>query len=408
MESLPPELISRVVEHIAQIILRKDDAPVSLAPYATVDRRWQAIIERRKFSYIDINNAKRLEEFQRIDKKARAPFETDEERQRNNTIFTTTISTLFRSISGWPDDAGISLHIEAMSPSDYLALKSKALTKRGKRPGKPRVNDLLSQRYERSYLEFSRTTSDSECPPVPAITYLSIPGVGKQRLIEPASNFARNLHLFPASVRNLDLEFHNLPPGDQDYPPDVTIGPELFSPFGPQYDGIKLPFWPNLIDVSVEYTAVTPSGEWIFNWEPDEVEDDDTDDAYQSSEDDEDDYPEHLRIFVEDSKRRYFQTTNTAGYVDKFCLSAGRAALRMPKLRHMMLQTMPPRPRCTFEYKVRAGSAKLSWSNEGIRYLTYPLESDASPDEEVFQIWRKVALQHTGDELEVEFKESRT
>jgi hypothetical protein len=50
------------------------------------------------------------------------------------------------------------------------------------------VNDLLSQRYERSYLEFSRTTSDSECPPVPAITYLSIYGVGRLWLIDPASS----------------------------------------------------------------------------------------------------------------------------------------------------------------------------------------------------------------------------
>jgi hypothetical protein len=36
MESLPPELISQVVEYIAEIILREDDAPVSLAPYATL------------------------------------------------------------------------------------------------------------------------------------------------------------------------------------------------------------------------------------------------------------------------------------------------------------------------------------------------------------------------------------
>lgn len=102
-------------------------------PYA---RRWQAIIEKLTQSSISTSTAKQLEEFQRIvstthrrafvraislsveleayDEKARARFETDEERQRNNKIFTTTISTLFRSISHWPDDAGISLHIEAM------------------------------------------------------------------------------------------------------------------------------------------------------------------------------------------------------------------------------------------------------------------------------------------------------
>ncbi|KAJ5985218.1 hypothetical protein N7522_012414 [Penicillium canescens] len=228
----------------------------------------------------------------------RARFETDEERQRNNKIFTTTISILFRTLSGWSDIAGIHLNIKAQSPSDYLALKSK---------------------------EEIKTTTDSECPPVSAIASLSIQGLGKERLIEPASsvfiasklprlnrvrlmmkddckrdeqlrqclrnNFARNLHLFPASVRKLGLQFHYLPPKDQNYPPpDVTvdgtdllsshlrnfsqqleslyttqyvIGPELFSPFSPQDDDINLLFWPNPINVSVEYPQVTPSGEWL-------------------------------------------------------------------------------------------------------------------------------------------------
>ncbi|OQE16057.1 hypothetical protein PENFLA_c029G07590 [Penicillium flavigenum] len=122
-------------------------------------------------------------------------------------------------------------------------------------------------------------------------------------------HFARNLHLFPASVRNLDIEFHNLPPSGQDYPPDVTVnGADLLSShlrnFSQQLESLDT----NQSVIGPElfrrlYTAVTPSGECIFNWEPDEAEDDDTDDAYQSSEDAEDDYPEHLRIFLEDTKR---------------------------------------------------------------------------------------------------------
>ncbi|KAJ5480472.1 hypothetical protein N7530_005981 [Penicillium desertorum] len=219
-----------------------------------------------------------------------------------------------------------------MSPSDYLALKIKA-----------------AMTTKTSGQITGERSAQPECPPVPAITYLSFYGVGRLWLIDPASSvfialklprlnglglcmkdeckgdeklrqrlhFARNLHLFPASVRNLDLQFHNVPPIYQDYPPpDVTVGgtdllsshlrnfsqqlesldtnqsvvgPELFWPFSPQDDDIKLPFWPNLIDPSVEYTA-----------------DDDTVDAYQSFEDDEVDYPEHLRILLEDSKRRYF------------------------------------------------------------------------------------------------------
>jgi hypothetical protein len=187
----------------------------------------------------------------------------------------------------------------------------------------------------------------------------------------------------------------------------------LFSPFSPQGDDINLPFWPNLIKVSVEYPQVTPSGEWLCQREPGEAVDDDTDDAYDSFGVDENDYPEYVRIPLEDRKSTYFRTRIIAGYVDRFYLSAGRAALRMPKLRQMRLVANTSRPEYSFEYKVEAGRAKLSWSNEDI---SDPRETDASarlekakriyqPDEQVFQIWRKVALQHTGSELEVEFKE---
>jgi hypothetical protein len=208
MESLPPELISRVVDYIISDKPARRHSRISLAPYATVDRRWQVIIERHTFSDICIKTTKRLEEFQRLvstthrrasirriallvelesyDEKARPRFETDEERQRNNKIFTTTISTLFRTLSGWSDIAGIHLNIKAQSPSDYLA--SKGEIKQRVRAARSRVNDLLSQRYERSYLEFSRTTTDSECPPVSAIASLSIQGLAKDRLIEPASS----------------------------------------------------------------------------------------------------------------------------------------------------------------------------------------------------------------------------
>lgn len=106
MESLPPELISRVVDYMISDSPAGRHLRISLAPYATVDRRWQAIIERHTFSDICIKTTKRLEEFQPLVstthrrayiqgiallvelescyEKARARFETDEERQRNN------------------------------------------------------------------------------------------------------------------------------------------------------------------------------------------------------------------------------------------------------------------------------------------------------------------------------------
>lgn len=204
MDLLPPELISLVLDHI----IRERNyvrGSRSLAPYATLGRHWQAIIERRTFAKIRIHTAKRMEEFQRIvteprrrsciqliklvvqlesyDVQARAQWETDEDRQQNNKIFTSTICTLFKILSIWPKDAAsIELFIQAKSPSDSLDFKQ-----RRKQAARSRLDDLLHKRYERSYLQFSRTTTDVECPPVPIVTYLSIQGLGNQRLIEPAS-----------------------------------------------------------------------------------------------------------------------------------------------------------------------------------------------------------------------------
>jgi hypothetical protein len=209
MESLPPELISRILDYIIDGRLRSHPG-ISLAPYATLSRRWQAEIERCTFSYIYITTPRRLEEFERLlwtprrrscvrfiqlvvelesyDEKARARFETDEERQRNDEIFTTTIGSLFKSLSDWPANLDIGVDIKARSPGDYLAIKNPKERRQRKRAAAERVNDLLNKRYERSYLKFSRTTTETECPVVPAVTSLSIRSVANGRLIEPASS----------------------------------------------------------------------------------------------------------------------------------------------------------------------------------------------------------------------------
>ncbi|OKP02372.1 hypothetical protein PENSUB_7136 [Penicillium subrubescens] len=204
MESLPPELISQVLDFIIPATGSRRWPEIKLAGYATLSRRWQAFIEPCTFSDISINDPKRLEEFQQIisishrrsyvkkiylrvklesyDEEARARFETDEEHQRNNKIFNSTISALFRILADWPKEAGIELGISAWCPSDYCDRQRRLAAAMW------RGNDLLGWRYEKSYLEFSRTTTDSECPPVHAVTYLSVEGLRDERPIEPASS----------------------------------------------------------------------------------------------------------------------------------------------------------------------------------------------------------------------------
>jgi hypothetical protein len=128
-----------------------------------------------------------------------------------------------------------------------------------------------------------------------------------------------------------------------------------------------------MIDVSMEYSPITPSGEWFFEREPGETVDDDGDNAYDFFEDDENNYPEYVQIPLEDRKRTFFRTRIIAKHVDKLYISAGRAALRMPKSRRMKLAN-DARPRYTFEYEVQAERARLSWTNEDI---SHPLQEDA-------------------------------
>lgn len=113
---LPPELIQIVLE----FIIADENANVppyvtqstNLAPYATVNRDWQAIIESQTFSSIKIDTNKRLAEFKQLpwdqlswsqrrshirkihfivelesyDGEARTRYENEEEIQRNSKV----------------------------------------------------------------------------------------------------------------------------------------------------------------------------------------------------------------------------------------------------------------------------------------------------------------------------------
>ncbi|KAJ5130292.1 uncharacterized protein N7515_006331 [Penicillium bovifimosum] len=227
---LPPELIDIVLEFI---IAEKINVPPSvtqntnLAQYATINRNWQAIIERRTFSTININTNKRLAEFtqfpwdqlswsqrrshirkinlivelESFDAEARVRYETEEENQRNSKVFTASIQSLFNTLSEWPvTEAGISLLIRAESPSDlrvhlrvHLRIHGREIKKH---PGWDlEFEHLWAKRLERSYLQFNEEAVGAQCRAVPIITSLDILGADEvgweqigYRKIEPASS----------------------------------------------------------------------------------------------------------------------------------------------------------------------------------------------------------------------------
>jgi hypothetical protein len=205
---LPLELTTIVLDYI----IGKENA--NLAPYATVNRDWQAIVERRSFSNIKINSAKRLAEFNQFpwdqlpwrqrryhvrkidltvelesyDGEARTRYENEEEMQRNNDIFTISIQSLFNTLSEWPDNevGGIRLSIMARSPGDISAQGPEIRKQRG---WEPRIlaDDIWDMRHDRSYLQFNEEAVGAQCRAVPIITYLDIMGAMGHRKLEPAS-----------------------------------------------------------------------------------------------------------------------------------------------------------------------------------------------------------------------------
>ncbi|KXG47504.1 uncharacterized protein PGRI_013740 [Penicillium griseofulvum] len=470
---LPPELTTIVLEYI----IGKENA--NLAPYATINRDWQAIVERRTFERIKINTAKRLAEFNQFpwdqvlwrqrryhvrkielivelesyDGEARTRYENEEEMQRNSNIFTISIQSLFNTLSEWPDnEAGVTLSIRAQSPGDISAQGPEIRKQRG---WEPRIlaDDIWDMRHERSYLQFNEGAVGAQCRAVPIIMYLDIMGAMGHRKLEPAStsliasklprlhdlelclddnckwnpqirkfrrnDFADSIQLWPPSIGNLSLDFCHLTPEDESFPPAAStvegtpdplswrlrefsqqlkvmggsqcvLGREFFWPL--DGDTPEPPFWPHLTDVSFEYLPITPCGKWMF--EKDEDEENYDSDGLGSYYDDMEDTDRDW-VAPEDRRCNLFRTKPLHGLFNQHYLSAGKAALRMPKLESMFLD-ISNRPRYQFRYGVKNGVAKATWFNE--------LDSKAfEPDEEVLQIWKQVALEHTGDDLVVEF-----
>lgn len=196
----------------------------------------------------------------------------------------------------------------------------------------------------------------------------------------------------------------------------TVVGPELFWPSNSQEDTLDVdqPFWPILKAMRVNYAPVTPSGEWLLERDPEKTEttDEDTDDRYyEDRNNEEESYPESVRIPLEARRLRVFRNKVIASHANKFYISAARAALRMPQLRQMVLQT-DSSPLYVLEYEVRGGTSTLTWSNydPAIDFdIDTPTKEEKDrrlyqPDERVFAAWEKVANRHTGKGLETGFK----
>lgn len=175
-----------------------------------VCREWQVAAE--KFTFADLHiNSLNLEDFRRIvassnyswrtfyvrklyfkvilleyDVAARAQYETQDDRDGNNIVFTQSVTTLFDILSSWPDEDDwpqISMQMYARSPSDWEAEPDWETRKARKQTGNlfPE-QELLDARYHSSYLQL---TGDGDLPSAKCITSLTVSGCRSYRNIAP-------------------------------------------------------------------------------------------------------------------------------------------------------------------------------------------------------------------------------
>ncbi|KAJ5970394.1 uncharacterized protein N7479_000312 [Penicillium vulpinum] len=116
---LPPELIQIVLD----FIIAEENAKyppyftqnTNLTSYATINCDWQRRSHVREIHFIA--------ELDSYDGEARTRYENEEEMLQNSKVFTTSIQSLFNSLSEWPDnELGISLGLWR-SPPAILASK---------------------------------------------------------------------------------------------------------------------------------------------------------------------------------------------------------------------------------------------------------------------------------------------
>jgi hypothetical protein len=230
---LPPEITGHIVSFLANPLTRID-SKLQLAQYASVNRDWQAIIEERIWRTLRVKTGTplNLDQFERLinkprrqsyirniefivelepyDEAARANFETKSEHERNNQIFSEAIRLILHIISKWQANKpgasiqGISLSIQAQSPSDLFA-SPKTRLKRRKAARADRTKDILNRRFENNYLRLDEFESQIE--PLKIVHTLEIEAVLAGREIEAAS-CARLASQFPC-LHTLNLSLND-------------------------------------------------------------------------------------------------------------------------------------------------------------------------------------------------------
>ena len=221
---------------------------------------------------------------------------------------------------------------------------------------------------------------------------------------------AAHIHLLPSSIKIFNFTFNYKPPRDHNFSPDnitnrgvdalssrlhefsqqleklglygMTIGNELFWQPG---SSDKLPSWPDLTTIEIQYTPSTLFGKWLFI----DRSDRDEYDHYESSDSDpHDEFPECVRTVLEDRSGKPFREVSVPSLFNELYMAVGRAALCMPRLEFLSMETESGRGHHRFRYSSE-DEACANWSDL----------FGFQPEERVLDLWKQVASKHTGGDL---------
>lgn len=186
---------------------------------------------------------------------------------------------------------------------------------------------------------------------------------------------------------------------------DIVFDPTCL--FWPTSSETTKPLWPNLKSLTITYSPVTTSGEWILERNPDpEFSDPESEPGDEAEED--------LSLYlsvpqlpaVYDWPPKSFRTMVNPDIMDSFYLSVGHAIAQMPKLELMMLSQAAGRSEYPhmlfFESRV---SGRLNLNERGMAKATWYSDPVYVPSDEVIEVWER-SVDDIGGVLEVDFMEA--
>ncbi|KAK6065243.1 hypothetical protein SCUP515_11299 [Seiridium cupressi] len=413
--------------------------------YAAVNRCWQDVIERETFSVLRLDAPRLLQlnsivhcqrrrsYVQKIHLEVVLPayatsaaanlVETDQEKEQNNTVLQATTEAFFSALGSWTVEEtcanGLELILDACSVSDEGKAGEAAMARR-----LGNWHNLWDRRYSESVLELRSRDLLRRLPSVQVITQMSLKSETTSRHISGATVATILAKLPRAADISLELQNasydarrraeksesqpHSPPVHRQRIVQEDALSGVLFL-LSQRVESLSLYglpvtsaiFWPSTIPPTIPETSRWHRLQAFSIYYPPISPTSGLNMANSSS---------HISHAADGSQHRSESseprarddTSDKLGPIQRFYMSAGRAALEMPLLRDMTLvEQFPPELEewHKFCYHVEVNSSAL---------VIWTSSDGFEPQQEVLDVWRSVPQRHLKLELEVQILEDET